>query len=384
MISKQRKTSFEQYIHSFFNNLEIYEDIHNGKEYKQEISAAVCNFLNSTTADSAYKVYETFFKAYWIGTNEKENPFLILIEKVKTFEELAGRLTPKQRDHYVHSVFVFLIGIAIYEQNSNYRDIFKKYALNKRKYPDNYDTNNEEFFYRWGLASLFHDIAYPLEITLEQAKNYATFICSYPKTEDNNLKINLEICNFEEFRKLPIINPDTKYKESFMEKYPNYKEEFHTDAIEILSKSITTSFSLNFNDVNDNINKFIDTMREGNFIDHGLYSSVIMLRWYHYLVESTKWNPAYFYYPIVDAASAIFLHNYFERGLMKSFSLEAFSAKVHPIAFLLILCDNLQEWKREFYGQDNSKNKCPSTDFKLHISNPSTFVPLCYTKKSFC
>lgn len=307
MISEQRKTSLEQYIHSFFNNLEIYEDIYSGKEYKQEIIAAVCNFLNSTTADSAYKVYETFFNAYWIGTNEKENPFLILIEKVKTFEELAGRLTPKQRDHYIHSVFVFLIGISIYEQNSKYREMFKNYILNENKYPDHYKTNNEEFFYRWGLASLFHDIAYPLEITLEQAKNYATFICSYPKAEDNNLKIKLEICNFEEFRKLPIINPDTKYKKSFIEKYPNYEEEFRSDAIEILSKSITTSFGLNFDDVNDNISKFIDTMREGSFIDHGLYSSVIILRWYHYLVESTKWNPAYFYYPIVDAASAIFL-----------------------------------------------------------------------------
>lgn len=278
-------------------------------------------------------------------------------------------MTPKQRDHYIHSVFVFLIGIAIYEQSSNYRDIFKNYVLNKNKYPDYYNTNNEEFFYRWGLASLFHDIAYPLEITLEQAKNYADFICSYPKIEDNSLKIKLELCNFEEFRELPIISPDIKYKESFIEKYPNYEEEFRSDAVEILSKSITTSFSLNFDEVNDNINKFIDTMREGSFIDHGLYSSIIILRWYHYLVESTRWNPAYFYYPIVDAASAIFLHNYFERGLMKSFSLEAFSAKVHPIAYLLILCDNLQEWKREFFGQDNSKNKCPSTDFKLTIDN---------------
>lgn len=369
MISEQRKTSFEQYVLSFFIDLEIYEDIHNGKGYKQEIVASVCNFLNSTTSDSAYKVYETFFNAYWIGIQEEENLFLTLVDNMKKFEEQAGRLTSKQRDHYIHSVFVFLVGIAIYEQNSNYRNIFAKYALNKDKYPDHYKTKNEEFFYRWGLASLFHDIAYPLEITLEQAKNYAAFICSYPEVEDNNLKIKLEICNFEEFRKLPVINPITRYEESFVKKYPNYKEEFCSDAIEILSKSVASSFNLNFKELNDNINKFMETMREENFIDHGLYSSVIMLRWYHHLVENTKWNPAYFYYPIVDAASAIFLHNYFEHGLMESFSLEPFNAEVHPIAYLLILCDNLQEWKRNFYGQDNSKNKCSSTDFKLTIDN---------------
>ncbi|AKB19057.1 hypothetical protein [Methanosarcina sp. WWM596] len=368
MTSEQRKTSFEQYVCFFFNDLEIYEDLNNNKEYKQEIITAVRDFLKSADVDSAYKVYESFFKAYWIGTSEKENPFLILIEKMKNFEKLAGRLTSKQRDHYVHSAFVFLIGIAIYQQNSKYKKTFEEYALCKNKYLNPYDTNNEEFFYRWGLASLFHDIAYPLEITLEQIKNYANFICSYPKEKTDNLKVTLELCNFEEFIKLPTINPDPKYEKDFMTKYPNYKEEFPSDAIGLLSKSITTSFSLNFNEVNNNINYFMKAMKEDNFIDHGLYSSVIMLRWYHYLVKSTKWNPAYFYYPIVDAASAIFLHNYFGH-LIKSFDLEPLHAKDHPVAYLLILCDNLQEWKREFYGQDSSKNKYPSTDFDISITD---------------
>ena len=381
---EQRETSFGQYVYSFFNNLEIYEDLHNNKEYKQEIMSAVCSFIESATADTAYKVYESYFKAYWIGTAEEENPFLILIENVKRFEELAGRLTPKQRDHYIHSVFVFLIGIAIYEQNSHYSETFKKYALNKSKYPDSYNTNNEEFFYRWGLASLFHDIAYPLEITLNQAKTYAALICSYPKAKDNNLKITLELCNFEDFRKLPIIEPDPKYKESFMKMYPNYRKEFYSDAIEILSNSIATNFSLNFEEVNDNLNEFMNTMKEKNFIDHGLYSSVIMLRWYHHLVQSTNWHPAYFYYPIADAASAIFLHNYFEHGLMESFSLESLNAKDHPIAYLLILCDNLQEWKREFYGQDGSKNRCPSTDFNFNLTIDDDKLEMTYKFPQGC
>lgn len=90
-----------------------------------------------------------------------------------------------------------------------------------------------------------------------------------------------------------------------------------------------------------------------------------MLRWYHHLVESTNWNPAYCYYPIADSASAVFLHNYFEQNLKSSFKIELFEAKVHPIAFLLILCDNLQEWNREFYGEESSKNKNPPIDFEL-------------------
>lgn len=266
-------------------------------------------------------------------------------------------------------MYVFLLGLAVYEQNSNYKVIFNEYALDKNENPDSYNTNNEEFFYRWGLASLFHDIAYSLEITLEQAKNYAEFICSYPKTEGRNLLIAMELRNFEEFRKLPRINPSTLYEDKFLKEYPNYKNKFHDDVIEILSESIATSFNLNFNKVKNNIDQLMKSMKENNFIDHGLYSSVIMLSWYHCLVESTKWNPAYFYYPIADSASAIFLHNYFEHGLMKSFNLEPFKAKAHPIAYLLILCDNLQEWKREFYGQDDFKNKCSPTNFDLKIDS---------------
>jgi hypothetical protein len=61
------------------------------------------------------------------------------------------------------------------------------------------------------------------------------------------------------------------------------------------------------------------------------------------------------YYPILDAASAIFLHNYYRNGLMKPpFSLGALCVTSHPIGFLLILCDELQEWNRTAYG---SKDK---------------------------
>ncbi len=368
MSSEQKITSFEKYVYSFFNHLEIYEDIYNKKEYKKEIFTAVRTFLKSTTVDSAYKVYETFFKAYWIGTQGKENPFLTLIENMKRFEEFAGRLTPDQRDHYIHSVFVFLLGLTVYEQNYNYKKTFKNYALNKEIYPHSYDTSYEEFFYRWGLASLFHDIAYPLEITLKQAKYYADLLCSYPETGDRNLKITMDLCNFEEFIKLSTINPNPRHEEYFVSKYPDYKRKFHHDAIAILSESIANNFNLNFNEVSKNIHNFKITMQEGNFIDHGFYSSVIMLRWYHHLVKSTNWNPAYFYYPIADAASAIFLHNYFEHGLMKSFDLKPLRAKIHPIAYLLVLCDHLQEWKRECYGRENLNYKCP-TDFKLTLNN---------------
>ena len=372
-------TTFEDHITSFFKTLEIYEDLHNSKTHKREIVDSITNFLGSRDPETAYKVYETFFNAYWIGTQGDDNPFLKLTDTMKDFEERAGVLTPNQRDHYVHSVFVFLLGLVIYEKNNNYKNIFAAYALNKNIYPDHYDTKNEEFFYRWGLASLFHDIAYPLQISLNQVKLYTEFIGSYPKKIDKNLKIKMELCNFKEFIKLPIIEPNPKYKENFARKYPAYNEKFHSDAIAIFSESIANNFNLNFNDINDIIHKFVKDMETNSFIDHGFYSAVIMLRWYHHLVQSTNWVPSYFYYPIVDAATAIFLHNYFEHGIRKIIDFKPLNANTHPIAYLLILCDHLQEWNRKSYGIENQGTEFSIIDFELMIDDSALEIKYKYS-----
>ena len=56
--------NMEEYISSFFDTLEMYEDIHNSKNHKEEIIDSIMKFLSTKTTYSAYKVYETFFVAY--------------------------------------------------------------------------------------------------------------------------------------------------------------------------------------------------------------------------------------------------------------------------------------------------------------------------------
>jgi hypothetical protein len=53
----------------------------------------------------------------------------------------------------------------------------------------------------------------------------------------------------------------------------------------------------------------------------------------------------------VNCASAILLHNYWSNVLQKKpFSLLPMDVKNHPVGWLLILCDELQEWNRQAYG----------------------------------
>ena len=350
------------------NNLEIYEDNENHTNHKKDLSDSIMEFLKTKNTDSAHKVYETFFIAYWIGIQHENNPFLELPQNMKKFEENAGCLIKGHRDHYIHTVFVFLLGIAIYETNDNFKESFNEYALNKKKYPDSYDTPNEEFFYRWGLASLFHDIAYPLEITLKQANKYLDFIWSYPEDADRKGKIKMDLSHFEDFILLPVLEPNTEPKHKFFEKYPDFKPPI--DARSILSKSISNNFSLEFDKVEGELIDFVEHMKEDSFIDHGFYSALIMLRWHHYLVETAKWNPAYFYFPVADSASAIFLHNYYKYGLMKEpFNLKCMKVKSHPIAYLLILCDGLQEWDRKGFSEEDLIAPTTTTNFDVVINN---------------
>ncbi|MCD4779757.1 MAG: hypothetical protein K8S27_04315 [Candidatus Omnitrophica bacterium] len=358
-------------ILTFFDNLEIYEDLHNEKSYKQEIISSILSFLEKTDVESARNVFDSFFRAYWVGIQHKENPFLELTNIMRKYEETAGRVVESQRDHYVHTVWVFILGLVIFSNNEYVRGAFEKYALNKEKYPDSYDTKNEEFFYRWGLAALFHDIAYPLEITVKQANRYLDFIWKYPEEKTAYKNIYMKMPDFNKFIMLPKLKPDKKYKKEYFEKYPFFKNGFKGNVIDLLSEGIARNFDISVSLLKKSFTDFLHDMQHKGFVDHGFYSSVIMVRWYYYLIKTTNWNPAYFYFPIIDSASAILLHNFYRHILMKDpFSVGRLKIDNHPIAFLLILCDELQEWCREGYGEKDVKAVTPN-NVKLNVNNDS-------------
>lgn len=92
-------------------------------------------------------------------------------------------------------------------------------------------------------------------------------------------------------------------------------------------------------------------MAKSGFIDHGYYSALIILKWYGYAIQQSGDSPETFFWPVLDSAAAIFLHNYYRNMMQKPpFDLGPMRAEDNPIAFLLILCDELQEWNREARG----------------------------------
>lgn len=287
---------------------------------------------------------------------EESNTFLDLLDMMRSYEESAATLTAKQRDHYVHSVNVFLLGLAVYSQNKKYRTAFAGTVLDRAKYPDSYTTDHEEFFYRWGISALFHDVGYPVEIINKQTNQYLNFVLSAVYDERGILKANeirtyIEYEDFSKFNILPDAGGFTAFCHSFLEKEPRLNLENVARPIDLLAYSIADSFDIDFLAVKFKLDGFVKDMQKFGFVDHGFYSAVIVLQWYAFLMQSSGWNASYFYVPIVNCATAILLHNYYGNVLQKKpFELPPMRAEQQPLGWLLILCDELQEWNREAYG----------------------------------
>ena len=70
-----------------------------------------------------------FFDSYRIKLEGSTNPFIDLLDMLRAYEERAATLIEKQRDHYIHSVNVFILGLCIYSQNKNYRLSFDRVVI---------------------------------------------------------------------------------------------------------------------------------------------------------------------------------------------------------------------------------------------------------------
>ena len=337
-------------IEKFFDELEVFEDIGRGHCYKIFMRQAIREFLENETKETAFAVYRAFFDSYRITIEGSSNPFIDLLDVLKNYEENAAVLIDKQRDHYIHSVNVFLLGLCIYAGNIRFRSAFEQTVMNKKEYPFSYDTKNEEFFYRWGLASLFHDVGYPVEIVSRQINKFMDFATDVgDKEKPVNVQLSFE--NFEELNRISEIIPKDIFTKCYFDYYDSSIYIDMLKPVDLLAHKLHTTLGVDLKDIKFALDDFVNVMARFGFIDHGYYSSIIVLKWYGYLIQSAKYKPEYFFWPVLDSASAILLHNCYKNMMMKKpFNLGALAPNTHPIAFLLILCDELQEWNRKAYG----------------------------------
>lgn len=370
-----------QYIDDFFGMVKLYDD-QKGHCYKDLLQATVKAFLDNENENNAYEVYETFFMIYQITSEDKSetepgeigvidepNTLLDLVKIMREYEERTGPLIEKQRDHFIHSVNVFILGLAIYSQNKHYRDAFRHYVKKspyKKYYRIKGEFSHEEFLYRWGIAALFHDIGYPVEIIGKQMKK---FINDGIKSISNSYDVEtaIDFKDFNEFNLIRRLNPT--FGDTYWKEYPEAKFVDLFKPTDIMAFKLSLDFpELNVTQVQKHLNNFVNIMGDGGFIDHGFFSSILVLNSYGYLIQKYSKSQEFFFYPIVDSASAILLHNYYGNVLRKDpFKLGNLHPLRNPLAFLLILCDELQEWNRQPLGvKDKEKSRVNEFNIKIN------------------
>ena len=286
------------------------------------LEKALETFLDSGIAEDAYAVYYCFLEIFF-GQYGK---FKKTVELLSEYERNGSSLLMAHRDHYSHSVYVFALGLAIYETNEEYRRVFRTfYHLEEKKENEAADL----FLEFWGLTALFHDIGYPFELPFEQLLSYF----EVEKHKRGSGSLYLAYHNVEVLTAL-----DENAKIHFEELYG---KEFETTS-ELLAHDITQKLggAYHFRETSllDVLNrKPTEPNRFGYFMDHAFFSAA---RLYAELVRILKVQNLTVMH--VDVLSAILLHNslykfsiafYKDREKHKA----PLEVGLHPLAWLLML-----------------------------------------------
>ncbi|MBQ3281729.1 MAG: hypothetical protein IJH41_04930 [Eubacterium sp.] len=306
-------------------------------------------FLDSGSTRDAYNVYYCYLEIF-LGSYVKAKR---MVELLSEYENNGSSLLIKHRDHYSHSVYVFALGLAVYESNENYRRTFNSFYHFDNAEEDPAQAHYAAAFFMafWGLTALFHDIGYPFELPFEQ-------VLSYFEINDMERGENTPYFAYRNIHVLTDLGSEAK--ECFRKLYGR---EFNTIE-EVLAYDITEKLGKTYDFTEEHMaevlkNKALEPENYNYNMDHGYFSAI---RLYLGLAEAmgidyegqtiiANLQPAH-----VDALTAIVMHNsLFKHSIAfyKTGTKPPLDMKLHPLAWLLMLCDELQCWDRAAYGRNS-------------------------------
>ena len=260
-------------------------------------------FMDSAATQDAYTVFYCFLEIFFgnYGQYKKQ------VEMLSEYESNGSSLLMKHRDHYSHSVFVFALGLAIYETNAHFRRAFNSY-YHFDQTEDGKQASSEAahfFLEYWGITSLFHDIGYPFELTFEQ-------VMAFFEAGDDDRTAKNPFVVYKNMKTMTELSP--RAQERF-EKL--YGRKFRT-IDELLAFDLTRKLGPFYGFSEEYLRKTLKRkpVRPESFcgyMDHAYFSSLLL---YHMLEaametdmkERCRTRPQVFGPAHVDALGAILLH----------------------------------------------------------------------------
>jgi hypothetical protein len=231
----------------------------------------------------------------WV--NSDKNPSLF--KSTKDFEPILRRKNSPYRDHFIHSFNVFLLGY---------------YIINKfnELYPDKeyFGAGENDWNLTWMLTSTFHDVAYPVQETETWLNDF------FDKFLGVNPNFSLNIAQI-----IPPIYTD------FMQMLSRHHKYHKEDALGFTDDLLKIDWFY-YNELCSGLTKK----------NHGVLGALMLC---HQMAIREGFlerpDPVDFLKNHLPACHAISLH-----------ALESIPVNFakHPFAYLLILCDELQNWGR--------------------------------------
>jgi hypothetical protein len=319
-------------------------------------------FLKWPTVDNSKAIIEEI-QQYFREKIENHIAPPNLVDIMKEYEGNTGRLVKNHRHHYFHVFYVFALGLCIYVHNQVVREKINE-AICRKHFSSSADDNKEPvsgnnifeiFLYEWSMAAIFHDIAYPFELCVRAVNSYLEKAFSLgDKSKISFVKMGLENIDYLTMTEY-ITDPN-----DIDNRVPGLKSD---RVIGLIARNLIQDlYRCDCQTMEKVLNIYIDQNLEQGIVDHGVYSAVIFLnrvnREINKKEKKGKKDLESFYLSAVNAAAAIFLHNSYKHFFQKKIGLPKLSLDKHPLAYLLILCDNLQEWaKYESAGNENISDK---------------------------
>ncbi len=300
---------------------------------------AIARFLGSGRKEDAFDVYFCYLEMFVGGYGQTRR----MIELLSEFEANGSSLLMKHRDHYSHAVYVFILGLAIYQTSAHYRRVYAEfYGLSEEH------AAAHHFLEYWGLASLFHDIGYPFELPFEQ-------VCSYFEVGGDKRETRPYISYNDLDRICAIGGPAAARLEAL------FGVGFRSSD-ELFAHALTERLSGVYGFTGEQMLDFLrrkPTHPEsfGHYMDHAYFSATLLFRKLFCELGLALRKEH------IDALTAILMHNSLYKFSIAHYKDEArnipFRAALHPLAYLLMLCDELQCWDRVAYGRNSRKELHP-------------------------
>lgn len=316
---------------SLYRHLNVYQEI-----WIESIKASIIALRKHDTREQRVEgdIPSTF------GVDE----LMTYFKDYTSFESVLYGSTKYYRDHVLHVVRVWLLGLYILTQDSYVDSI---------KVGENENVDKVEKFSIWTIIALTHDLGYPLEKSSQ--------IISVTRNMMRHFITN------------PVINMDFKFT--------GVQDTMNDFIIKLMSSKMT---QIGEGEYHNHIQskyyfKFLKSLEDNK---HGVLSAIVIYKMLEYFLES-DFNLSEDYVFEEEDKRQFYIRRDILRAISSHTCESIYQNDILNFSFLLILCDECQEWGRRSFATMYANKRCEYNLKNVHIGSNGGDTYSCVIKESY-